>query len=68
MRMDVEHDEEECESVNEQCVNVNKAPQKRVTKTGPDNLLEKNLKKESCIKSHKNTKPELTQIAFSENV
>ena len=43
--MDVEHDEEECESVNEQCVNVNKAPQKRVTKTGPDNLLEKNLKR-----------------------
>ena len=43
--MDVEHDEEECESVNERCVNINKAPQKRVTKTGPDNLLEKNLKR-----------------------
>ena len=45
MRMNVEHDEEECESVNERCVNINKAPQKRVTKTGPDNLLEKNLKR-----------------------
>ena len=43
--MDDEYDEEECESVNEQCVNVNKAPQKHVTKTGPDNLLEKNLKR-----------------------
>ena len=41
MSMDDEYDEEECESVNEQCVNVNKAPQEHVTKTGPDNLLEK---------------------------
>ena len=43
--MDDENDEEECESVNEQSVNVNKTPQEHVTKTGPDNLLEKNLKR-----------------------
>ena len=43
--MDDEDDEEECESVNERCVNVNKAPQEHVTKAGPDNLLEKNLKR-----------------------
>ena len=45
MSMDDEDDEEECESVNERCVNVNKAPQEHVTKAGPDNLLEKNLKR-----------------------
>ena len=43
--MNVENDEEECESVDERCVNMNKVPQKRVTKPGPDNLLEKNLKR-----------------------
>ena len=43
--MDDEYDEEECESVNEPCVNVNKTPQENVTKAGPDNLLEKNLKR-----------------------
>ena len=43
--MDDEDDEEECESVNERCVNVNKVPQEHVTKAGPDNLLEKNLKR-----------------------
>ena len=45
MSMDDEDDEEECESVNERCVNVNKVPQEHVTKAGPDNLLEKNLKR-----------------------
>merc|ERR1711873_338358 len=45
MSMDDEYDGQEGESVNEQCVNVNKTPQEHVTKTGPDNLLEKNLKR-----------------------
>ena len=44
-RMNVENDEEECENVDERCVNMNKILQKRVTKPGPDNLLEKNLKR-----------------------
>ena len=43
--MNDEHDEEECESVNERCINVNKTPQEHVTKFGPDTLLEKSLKR-----------------------
>ena len=51
--MNVENDEEECENVDERCVNMNKVPQKRVTKPGPDNLLEKNLKRIMCKKPQK---------------
>jgi len=45
LSMNDEHDEEECESVNEQCINVNKTPQEHVTRFGPDSLLEKSLKR-----------------------
>ena len=44
--MNEENDEEECESVNDRSVNINKVP--HVTKTGPDRFLEKNLKKIIC--------------------
>ena len=44
LSMNDEHDEEECESVNERCINVNKTPQEHVTRFGPDSLLEKSLK------------------------
>ena len=44
-RMNDENDEKECENVNERCVNMNKILQKCVTKPGPDNLLEQNLKR-----------------------
>merc|ERR1712107_825858 len=37
------NDEKECENVNERCVNM--ILQKRVTKPGPDNFLEQNLKR-----------------------
>merc|ERR1712004_908856 len=54
-----ENDEEECESVNDRSVNINKVP--HVTKTGPGRFLEKNLKKIMCKVPDINKVPHVTK-------
>ena len=43
--MNDENDEKERVSVSERCINVNKTPQKHVTRVNPDTLLRKILKR-----------------------